>query len=342
MRISKKTLIITFILAIMAFMLATYDLPYYVYKPGQANTLTTIVEVENGYESEGDLHLVTVSGAQATPIQYVAAKYLSFHEIVPLKEARPEGISDEEYMHHQLMLMENSQHSSIVVAYEAADKEVKIENNGIHVIHVVENMPADGIVEKGDIIKRVDGKDVKEANELVEYVQGKKQGETMDVLIYRNGEELITTIEVSEFPDDKAKVGIGIQLVTDQKVTVKPDVEFNSGKIGGPSAGLMFALEMYNQLTEEDITKGYHIAGTGEIDFDGKVRRIGGVDKKVVAAHRQGMDIFFAPNEEASEQSNYEVAKQTAEQINTTMEIVPVDTFQDALAYLEKKDPAIK
>src|SRR5699024_11578609 len=77
-----------------------------------------------------------------------------------------------------------------------------------------------------------------------------------------------------------------------------PPVNIKSGDIGGPSAGLMFSLEIYNQLTEKDITKGYNIAGTGAIDSDGNVERIGSIDKKVVAADEEGVEIFFAPNEQ--------------------------------------------
>lgn len=73
----------------------------------------------------------------------------------------------------------------------------------------------------------------------------------------------------------------------------------------------------------------------GEITYEGEVLRIGGIDKKVVAAHRKGMDIFFAPNENGREGSNYEEALKAAEEINTEMKIVPVDSFSDALHYLE-------
>src|SRR5690625_2284904 len=258
MRISKRKLFITLIFTLFIFFMVTYDLPYYIYKPGQADQLDDIVQVEDGFKAEGDLHLVTVSGGQATPIQYILAKLLPFHEIVPIEEARPEGITDKEYMHYQLMLMDNSQSSSMVVAYKAANQEVKIENKGIYVMNVVENMPAEGIIEMGDRILNIDGVDIKEANELVDYVQGKKAGEIIEVLIERDNNKWKEKIKVASFPDDEAKVGIGIQLVTDQKVVVHPDVAFDSGNIGGPSAGLMFALELYNQLTEEDITKGYH------------------------------------------------------------------------------------
>lgn len=338
-RISKRAILYSFIVTIFFVLLITYELPYYIYKPGHADSLEQMVEVENGHMGEGDLHLVTVSGAQATPLQFVLAKFLAYHEIIPIEEARPEGISDEDYMHHQLKMMENSQQSSTIVAYRAANEEVTIEHNGIYIIGVVEDMPAEGVVEPGDRIIKADKKEMKEANDLVNYVQEKQAGETIEIEIERDEKNMTKSIEVVSFPEDKTKVGIGIQLVTDQKVTVHPDVHIKSGSIGGPSAGLMFALEMYNQLTEEDITKGYHIAGTGEIDFDGNVHRIGGIDKKVVAAHRQGMDIFFAPHENGNEKSNYMVAKETAEQLNASMKIVPIDTFSEALTYLEKLDP---
>ena len=97
---------------------------------------------------------------------------------------------------------------------------------------------------------------------------------------------------------------------------------------------MLFRSEIYDQLTEEDITKGYQIAGTGEIDYDGNVYRIGGIDKKIVAAERKGIDIFFAPSENGRPNSNYQEALQIAKEINSDMEIVPVNTFKDALKYL--------
>lgn len=94
-------------------------------------------------------------------------------------------------------------------------------------------------------------------------------------------------------------------------------------------------MEVYDQLVDEDITKGYQIVATGEIDYDGNVHPIGGIDKKVVAADDAGADIFLAPNEGGKEGSNYEVAKQTAEDIETDMKVIPIDEFQDAVDYLE-------
>lgn len=339
MKFTKKQIITLIIVVIIAYFIAAFKLPFYIYKPGGADALNPIVSVEEGYQSEGDMHLVTISGGQATPIQYVWAKLLPHHQILPIEEVRPEGISDDEYMHAQLQMMENSQEASTVVAYEAADKEITIDYNGVYVVSVVEGMPAEGNLEMGDRIIGIDGVEVKEADDLISYVESKNADDTVEVEFVRDEETQFKEIQLQTFSDTENKIGIGIQLVTDRSVSVDPTIEFSSGSIGGPSAGLMFSLEIYDQLTEEDITRGYEIAGTGEIDYDGTVYRIGGIDKKVVAADKEGVDIFFAPNEEGREDSNYQVASETAEEIGTDMKVVPIDTFKDALDYLEKIEP---
>ncbi|WP_077300427.1 SepM family pheromone-processing serine protease [Virgibacillus pantothenticus] len=333
----KKKHIVHILLVILAvYFLAIFQLPYYIYKPGSADALNPIVEVEDGYSSKGDMHLVTVSGAQATPMQFLLAKILPHHDVLPIDEVFPEGITDDEYMHVQLQMMENSQEASTVVAYQAADKQISIDYNGVYVAMVVENMPAEGKLEMGDRIIRVDDKKITQADDLLDYIQTKRAGDTISVEFVRDDETMTESITLKELKDLDNKPGIGIQLVTDRAVSVDPEVKFSSGQIGGPSAGLMFSLEIYDQLTKEDITKGYEIAGTGEIDYDGNVYRIGGIDKKVVAADKEGVDIFFAPNEQGKKGSNYQVALETAKEIETDMKIVPVDTFEDAITYLEE------
>ena len=89
------------------------------------------------------------------------------------------------------------------------------------------------------------------------------------------------------------RYGIGIQLVDRTRVVTKPEVKINSGDIGGPSAGLMFTLECYQLFTRKNLSPNQKIAGTGTIDSNGKVGMIGGVDKKVIAASRQGMKVFL-------------------------------------------------
>ena len=121
-----------------------------------------------------------------------------------------------------------------------------------------------------------------------------------------------------------------------RKLIVHPKVTVNTDEIGGPSAGFMFSLEIYNQLTKEDLTRGYKIAGTGTISSDGTVGKIGGIEQKVVAADKAGAEIFFAPNENGEKDSNYQNAIVTAKDIHSKMKIVPINTFDEAIDYLEK------
>lgn len=336
MKLTKKRLFTYLAILIIAYLLSTYQLPYYIQKPGSTEPLNPIVEVMDGYESEGEMHLVTVSGLQATPIQYLIAKLLPHNDISPLEDVFPEGISQDDYMHAQLQVMESSQEASLVIAYEAAGKDIEIEYVGVYVVAVVEDMPAAGKLEMGDRIIEIDGVTIKESDDLINLVDSKEVGDTIQIEFIRDDEIQSAEITLERFADEQEKIGIGISLVTDREVTVDPEVNFSSGNIGGPSAGLMFSLEIYDQLLEEDITKGYKIAGTGEVDYDGNVYRIGGIDKKIVTADRKGIDIFFAPYEDGREDSNYNLAKKTAEEIDSDIEIVPVDTFQDAIEYLEE------
>ncbi|SER96794.1 PDZ domain-containing protein [Gracilibacillus ureilyticus] len=322
------------VLAILCALFFVYELPYYIYKPGSADALNPIVKVEGGYESEGDMHLVTIQGGQATPFYYLMAKLRDYHQVVPIEEVYHDGISQEDFKQMQLMMMESSQEASTVVAYEAAKAEIEIQYNGVYVVSVIEDMPAAKVLQTGDRIIEIDGMGIAEANDLIDFVTTKQVGDRITLTIIRGEEQMKKSLTLAELPENN-KPGIGIQLVTDREVNEEPELTFSSGDIGGPSAGLMFALEIYDQLTEEDLTKGHQIAGTGEIDYEGNVGRIGGIDKKVIAADREGNEIFFAPNEGGREDSNYQTAKEVAENINTDMKIIPVDTFDEAIQYLQ-------
>src|SRR5699024_934622 len=142
-KLTMRQLISTIITVLIVILLFAYKLPYYVYKPGGADALDSIVKVDDGYTSEGQMHLVTVRGGQATPIQYLLAKVLPHQDIVPIEDIRPEGITEDEYFHAQLQMMESSQEASTVVAYEAANANVNIDYEGVYIVGVLEGLPAE-------------------------------------------------------------------------------------------------------------------------------------------------------------------------------------------------------
>ncbi|PYZ93259.1 hypothetical protein CR194_08670 [Salipaludibacillus keqinensis] len=316
------------------------QLPYYFTVPGDAKVLSDVIEVEDRNAYEGTFMLTTIRMGKANTVNYLWSMFSDRRELIPEDQIRPEGETDEEYNHRQMMMMTGSQELAVLVAYHHADKEAYFENYGVFVTSIIPDMDAEGKLEMGDRIIAVDGEEVLEANKLFSLLGEYGIGDEVEITYEREDEVEQVSITVEPFPEDidpdGDRGGVGIaNPVTDRELVHDPDVEINTDQIGGPSAGLMFSLEIYNQLLEEDITKGRAIAGTGSIDEEGNVGRIGGVKQKVYASHEAGADIFFVPDELGVEGSNYSSAAETAESIGTEMDIVPVNTFQDALDYLE-------
>lgn len=332
-------------LIVLALVVAFFvPLPYYVTRPGSADKLSPLVTVEgHPSNSEGVFRLVTIAMGQANIYSYLAAKVLPYQEIEKESDVRGENETDEEYNVRQLSLMNQSKNNAIQVAYKAAGQSVKIEYRGVYVLSVMPDAPAAKVLEAGDLITAIDGKSFESSAEFIDYLRSKKVGDKVEVSYKHQDKSEKASVELIDI-DKKGTPGIGISLVDDQKLVTDPKISIDSEKIGGPSAGLMFTLEIYNHFGKTDWTKGHNIAGTGTIDVDGNVGRIGGIDQKIVAADRDDVEIFFAPDDTITPEmkkaqpgvvSNYEDAVKTAKAIDSKMKVVPVKTFQDALDYLK-------
>ncbi|MEH7075072.1 SepM family pheromone-processing serine protease [Neobacillus drentensis] len=313
-----------------------YSLPYYVSKPGMAKELAPIITVDGGDKDEGNFMLTTVRMGRANIYSYLEAKIRKYEELYPLKMILNKKETEEEYNARQLHLMAGAKLNAIEVAYRKAGLPVKYKYKGIYVVQVIPGMPADGTLLTGDRIFKVDGKKLPSSEKFIDYVSKKQAGDKVALTYQRNKETKMVTLKLKPFKEEPQKVGIGISLVDDKEIVVEPKVKVKTDEIGGPSAGFMFTLEIYNQLTKGDLTKGYQIAGTGTIEVDGTVGPIGGIEQKIVAADKAGAEIFLAPNEKGIKNSNYRDAVKTARDIRTKMKIVPIDTFDEAVSYLKK------
>lgn len=329
-----KILTGTIIAVIVTFLLVAVPLPYYITTPGSAQELTSFVQVEDGDAGEGELMLVTVSMSRASILRYVLAAFQDYSYIFTKEEILGDSDSDE-YTYQQLRLMQNSQQSAIQVAYERAGKKVETINKGIVVLGVDSAMPAAGILEVGDTVTAIDGEEMLTSEEFISYLQDKTEGDTVEITFTRDEETFTEELTLQTLATDESRAGLGVEIQTVTELVTDPEIEIDASGIGGPSAGMMFTLEIYDQLTDGDLTRGHRVAGTGTINASGQVGPIGGVNQKVVAADNEGAEIFFAPNFEMEGGSNYEIAVETAEAIGSDMIIVPVDTIDDAIGYLE-------
>ncbi|THE10109.1 PDZ domain-containing protein [Enterococcus hirae] len=317
-------------------------LPYYVEAPGATINLKDMITVNDQKDKEsGSFSLTSVGVRQATGFTAVQAMLSDFEDLVSEEELTG-GATNEEYTQMQHYYMESSQNAAIEQALKLANLPYTMEFKGVYVMGIEKNSNFYGKLSVGDTVTKVDGQSFKSAEAFMDYVKSQKVGQTIQITYLQNGQEKEASGKLIELPTDK-KPGIGITLTDHTEIKTDMSIVINSGSIGGPSAGLMFTLEIYEQLSHQNLRHGKKVAGTGTIDRSGEVGRIGGIDKKVASADAAGMDIFFAPDDTISDEvkkeypeikSNYEEAKEAAKKLNTSMKIVPVKTVQDALDYL--------
>lgn len=318
-------------------------IPYFVERPGSTIDLKELVTV-NGEKDEqsGSFSLTSVAIRQATVWTAAIAKLDPFQDVISEEEMFG-GATDEEYERIQRYYMDSSQNSAIEQALKSAGRPYTFEYKGVYVMSVSPTSNFYGEITVGDTVTKVDGRSFDNNQEFMDYVQSKDIGDEVEVTYVQDDQEKQTKGELIELPTNQ-KAGIGITLVDHTEIHSEDTIEFDVKNIGGPSAGLMFTLEIYEQLIDSDLRQGKHIAGTGTINSDGTIGRIGGIDKKIASANKEGIEIFFAPDDEITEEqrardpelkSNFEEAKLALEKLNSSMEIVPVKTLQDALDYLE-------
>ncbi len=343
---SVKKFLIVIALAAIIIVGFVYPLPYYIMQPGGAYDLDQYVKVDNAdQKGKGKLNMMTVSMAVATPFTYAAAYADDEKDILKEDEVRSPNESDKDYNNRQIKLMTDSQFNAKYIAFKKTGLDYKIVYNGVYVYYVVKNGAADGILETADEVTGIDRLKIHKHQQLVDYLTTKESGDTVTIKIKRDGKNMKKKVVLKAIPGTKGKVGLGITFADNTSIKTDPEVKIQAEDIGGPSAGLMFTLEIIDQLTKGDLTKGYNIAGTGEMLATGEVGRIGGIEKKVIAADDAGVEIFFAPNDTLPEVvkkkypdilPNYQEALKEAKKIGTKMKIVPVKNVNDALDYLEK------
>lgn len=327
-RLGKGLLVVLGLLMISVL----FQTNYVLMKPGSAEDLRLLINVEGpDQEITGKLFLVTVAQQRANLAQALYGALHPHIEVRPLGDVLPRGMDEQEYRDLLDMWMEESQLLAQLIALRRAGYHVEIISEGTLIEGFLDNSPSEGILEQGDIITAVDGVLVTMASEVITEVQNRSVGDVVQLTILRDDVAQEIEVATGPHPDNPRMPALGIYIRTLHWEPVLPvQIEMETGEIGGPSAGLMFVLEILNQLTPGDITGGRYIAGTGTIDINEQVGRIGGVYQKVIAAERAGAEYFLVP------EGNYNDARKVVR----TIELVPVKTLQDVLDFLDGLVPA--
>ncbi|MDR6227261.1 SepM family pheromone-processing serine protease [Desmospora profundinema] len=332
------------ILFVAAFViLFMVPVPYYIVQPGSALEVRPMIQVEDASNHEkGTFYMTTVSMREGNVVGYLASQVDSRLELVPKKDVLGQNGDPKRYQHVQEEIMRQSQYNAVLAAYREAGRPVEEKLLGVEVFRVLDGMPAAKVLKQGDIIQEADDRKIESAEELLAYLADKKPGERVRLVISRGGDKKEQELELASLAKSggEDRPGIGIEPVTLRRVEAQPKVTIHADEIGGPSAGLMFSLEILNQLGDQDLTDGLRVAGTGTISPEGKVGQIGGIQHKILAAEKENADIFFVPADQGEQDSNEKKAKTTARKIGSDMAIVPVRTLKEAVQYLKEQEVA--
>ena len=335
---STATHLYVLLLVILLYIIVNVPTPYVIYTPGIAQSIKPMLYFDNGGKKEkGTFMLTTVSVRTGTAMQLLLAILFDKHAKIEKKETRLHGQTEEQYNAQQIWHMKMAQLSAVEAAYVYAHVNYNLVPRSILVRDVYKRNPSSGDICLGDEIVAIDSQRIKDHLSLVKHLNQKCSDSHVKVRLKRKGKWItrnLKRIQLEHQHQKKFGLGITVSMLYEVRCEHKNfQVQFKDTTVGGPSAGLMFTLQIYNQLIKEDLTKGYCIAGTGTVNREGVVGPIGGVAHKVVAAASENADFFFVP------QQNYSEAQKKAETIRTTMKIIPVRTVQHALSYMKTFKP---
>ncbi len=308
-------------------------LPYYAVAPGPVEEVADLISVEDVpvYATNGDLFLLTVGLREVNVFEYIEAELDPRVDLWSRDSVRPRGTTQEQQTRSNLEAMDQSIDTAIYVALTRLGYVVGFTGDGVSILEVVAGSPADGVLQVGDVITQVDGVQVLTTDDASNQIRAHQIGETIQLVGTRNGEPLSVSVTLAEHPDLPGSPMVGVALDTvNLDLQLPIDVEVDSRNIGGPSAGMMYAITVLDLLTEEDLAKGHRIAGTGTISFDETVGAIGGVRQKVYAARSVGAEYILVPAD------NYDEALTAA---GKDIQVVAVATLQDALDFLASLEP---
>jgi PDZ domain-containing protein len=311
--------------AIAALVLLLVPSNEYIFLPDRAHPVTPLVDVPGGREPRnGGIYFVDVVVRKATLLEKLFGGLHTGADLFPASNVNPPGVNDAQRLRIDREDMLQSQKVAAAVALRAAGRRVVMHATGVKVEDVFPGEPAVGKLEPDDIILAVGGKRVTGPVDLQRDMRRYRVGAVVRFTLLRGTRKLIEAVQTVASPDRPPHPFVGIQIAQAVNIRLPVRVRIDAGGVGGPSAGLAFALDVYQQLGH-DVDHGHKIAATGELFPDGSVGQIGGVKQKTYGAREAGVDAFLVPaGDNAREAQRYAGG----------LRIIPVKSFTQALRAL--------
>lgn len=304
-----------------------FPVPYYIDSTGGLINVSDKVSVEDGYKDKGTFNLAYVTEMRGKVITYLFSFIMKDWDLIKKQDIQysNETVEDVDYRNH--MLLDEANQNALIVAYTVANKYVNVLDSHNYIVYIDKIANTD--LKIRDEILSVNGKAIRNTDDYIKILSGCSVGDKLSIKVKdANGNTKDKYIEVKEL--DKSKI-TGIYIVTKDTIKTEPNIKFSFDKSeSGPSGGFMMSLAIYSKLINVDISHGLKIVGTGTIDIHGNVGEIGGVKYKLKGAEKEHADIFFVP------EANYKEALEEKEANNYKVKIISINTFKDALNYLEE------
>ncbi|MDV6014576.1 PDZ domain-containing protein [Haloechinothrix sp. LS1_15] len=268
------------------------------------------------YDTTGSASLTTVSVADDVTMFNALARWVSGQfALAPREQYFRPGLTEEEIQEENIAQFEHSQDSAEVAALRLLGYPT-----GVYVQEVLPDEPAEDIVPPGAELLAVDGTELDSIHEVHDVLADRGPGEVVE-LDYRDedGQEHSDTLELGA-REDREQGFMGVTLTERAEVDFTIDIEL--ADVGGPSAGIMFAVAIVDRMTEEDLLDGEHVAGSGEIAVTGEVGPIGGIGFKVDAARDAGVDAFLVPEQNCPEAVAADAGDMTLISVGTLEETI--------------------
>ena len=316
-----KIILITYTFLIFPFGFAKSE--YYFMSPGPPYQWNIEIENVETYEYEGNLYQLTVRRDEANYFVYAWARLNNQIDLYPREVILPDGVTPQELSQISIQNMVTSENVAIAVALDSLDYEIESEGDGVLVVGLLDDSPVKDKLIKDDLIIGINNQMVRSTSEFISMLRTYEIGDVVNIELIRNEQELSIETKLIEHVEYENEPMVGFLASTPNQQFIFPfEVDIETGNVGGPSAGMMMALNVYNLLTEDDITNGKKIAGTGTIEINGSIGPVGGVKQKVIAAKRANAGLILVPT------ANYEEANVFAD---SNTQIVAVDSFDNAL-----------
>jgi Lon-like protease len=317
------------IVAAAAFAVWVFPTDSYIFLPNEAHPVAPLVEVKGGKDpKDGGIYFVDVLVRKATLLERVWPGSREGATVVPADQVKPPGVSDSERRREELQEMKMSQQVAAALALRSLGYKVVATPIGARIEFADPEAPAGGKLNPGDVVTAVDGKTIHGPSGLRAAIAAAGTSRDLRLTVKRGPKTLEATMRPERGPDGRPVIGVIVSQAASIKLPFA--VKIDTGNVGGPSAGLAFALDVLEEMGK-DVDHGNKVAVTGAIELDGRVGEIGGVKQKTIGVERAGIKVFLVPAGD-----NAREARKYARNVR----IIPVRTFQQALRELATLQPA--